>query len=228
MNIKKAFLPSAGLGTRLRPLTEKLPKGLVNVCGRPLITYALEHLESIGVEEVIISTHHAHHCWDEVFPDRRWENIKIHFSYEPVLLETGGGLKNTESFFQDVENFIVYNSDIVTNLPLLKACKLHLDSGKLSTLVLRTDGGFCQIALDQFKRVISVEGSQFQSQKTYLFTGIHILNIQCFKLIQKIERQSLLYYYKEWIKKISVNGLVLDDGHWQDLGTLEAIEKFTI
>src|ERR1041385_4856 len=90
-SIKQAFILGAGLGTRLRPLTEHLPKPLVPVGGRPLVKYALRHLAGVGVREVIINTHHAAEHWRKAFPSGEYEGIRLTFRHETVLLETGGG-----------------------------------------------------------------------------------------------------------------------------------------
>ena len=93
---KTAFILGAGLGTRLRPLTEKCPKPLLKIGGRPIITYAMDHLMKVGVDRFIVNTHHASEIYLEAFPDRGWGGVPIIFRHEPVLLETAGGLKNIE------------------------------------------------------------------------------------------------------------------------------------
>ena len=89
--LRTAFVLGAGLGTRLRPLTNDWPKPLLPIGGRPTITYAFEQLKALGVERVIINTHHRAERYDEAFPDNTWEGLELVFRHEPVLLETGGG-----------------------------------------------------------------------------------------------------------------------------------------
>ena len=93
---KTAFILGAGLGTRLRPLTERCPKPLLEVGGRPVITYAMDHLLSIGVERFIVNTHYCPDVYLQKFPDRSWRGAPIIFRHEAVLLDTAGGLKNIE------------------------------------------------------------------------------------------------------------------------------------
>lgn len=226
--IKMAFIPSAGLGTRLRPLTDNLPKGLVKVSGRPLITYALEHLRSLGIEEVIINTHHASECWESAFPSKTWADIKITFLHEPVCLETGGGIKNAEIFFSDVDDFIVYNSDVISNVDLKELYDFHVSHNSLATLVLRSSGFPLQIILSGDKRIKHIQVSpDDEDTQRYLFTGIHILSQKCFALMQQGRIVSIVKYYMDWIKQErQIYGLALDNGFWHDLGTIEAIDKF--
>src|SRR5512136_3068619 len=109
---KTAFILGAGLGMRLRPLTERCPKPLLPIGGRPVITYAMDHLLSIGVDRFIVNTHHCPEVFVEKFPDKLWRGRPIIFRYEPVLLETAGGLKNIEDLIEEDEVIICYNGDI--------------------------------------------------------------------------------------------------------------------
>src|ERR1044071_845597 len=89
--ITQAFVLGAGLGTRLRPLTDDLPKPLVPIFQKPLITFALDHLIDIGIEKFFVNTHHRPERFAEVFPER-YRDRRIQFSHEPELLETAGGI----------------------------------------------------------------------------------------------------------------------------------------
>ncbi|HYF36671.1 MAG TPA: sugar phosphate nucleotidyltransferase, partial [Prosthecobacter sp.] len=112
--MRKAFVLGAGLGERLRPLTDQLPKPLIPVFHRPLITYAFDHLIAAGVEELVVNTHHLPEAYAHEFPNRRYRGLPIHFRHEaPVRLETAGGIANVQDLLGD-EPFIVYNGDILT------------------------------------------------------------------------------------------------------------------
>ena len=102
--IRTAFILGAGLGTRLRPLTEHCPKPLLPVGGRPLITYVMDHCLSIGVERFIVNTHHCADAYEKAFPGWNWRGKPILFRHEPILLDTAGGLKNIENLLEDDEN----------------------------------------------------------------------------------------------------------------------------
>ena len=145
--IRTAFILGAGLGTRLRPLTEECPKPLLPVGGRPLITYAMDHCLTIGVERFIVNTHHCPAAYDRAFPERSWRGWPILFRHEPVLLDTAGGLKNIEDLLED-EPLLVYNGDIVSDLPLGRLLEAHRLGKKEVTLALRSRGPVMNVAVD--------------------------------------------------------------------------------
>src|SRR4030043_1833431 len=99
--LRTAFILGAGLGMRLRPLTERCPKPLLEIKGRPIITYVMDHLLKVGVDRFIVNTHHCPEVYSEKFPDRQWRGVPMTFRYEPILLETAGGLKNVEDLLAE-------------------------------------------------------------------------------------------------------------------------------
>ncbi len=134
-----AFVLGAGLGTRLRPLTDTLPKPLVPVIRKPLITFAFDHLiADAGVERFVVNTHHRAEAYAAAFPDNSYRGRPLDFRHEPILLETAGGIKNVADLLPRDEPFWVYNGDILTDLPLAPALAQHRASGALVTLILRT------------------------------------------------------------------------------------------
>ena len=145
--ITKAFLLGAGLGTRLRPLTEALPKPLIPVFHRPLIHHALDHCLAAGIKEFAINTHHLPESWPATFPDSTYRDAPLSFFHEDVLLETGGGIKNIDPWIGD-EVLLVYNGDILTDLPLETLLATHAASGNKATLALRSEGPNCNVAVD--------------------------------------------------------------------------------
>ena len=116
--LKTAFILGAGLGKRLRPLTEGCPKPLLPLGGRPIITYAMDHLLSVGVDRFIVNTHHCSEAYREKFPDATWRGRSIIFRHEPMLLDTGGGLKNIEDLLAGDEAILCYNGDVIARFPL--------------------------------------------------------------------------------------------------------------
>src|ERR1700680_735863 len=97
-SITQAFVLGAGLGTRLRPLTDDLPKPLIPIFQKPLITFALDHLIDVGVESFIINTHRLPEFFEPYFPENSYAGHSVTLVNEPVLLDTGGGIKNVQSF----------------------------------------------------------------------------------------------------------------------------------
>ncbi len=149
--IRKAFVLAAGLGTRLRPLTDQLPKPLIPVGRKPLITFAFDHLiADAGVQEFIVNTHHLAEAFAGAFPEAQYRGRPLRFRHEPTLLDTGGGIKNIADLLgPDPATFLVYNGDILTDLPIGPAIDHHRASGNEVTLVLRSQDGPKHLAWDR-------------------------------------------------------------------------------
>ena len=113
--IHKAFILGAGLGTRLRPLTNFRPKPLVPLFHEPMANYALRHCQSAGITDFAINTHHLADEWQKAYPENQFEGSNLEFFHEKTLLETGGGIRNISSFIGN-EPLLIYNGDIYTCL----------------------------------------------------------------------------------------------------------------
>src|SRR5258708_5974733 len=129
----KAMILAAGLGTRLRPLTNDRPKALVELAGRTLLEITLTRLRSSGVTEVVVNTHHFADLVQDFLRTRDF-GMRIEISPEPMLLDTGGGLKNTAWFFDDAQPFILHNFDILTNIDLAAMLRFHREENALAVL----------------------------------------------------------------------------------------------
>src|SRR3954469_4313488 len=113
----KAMVLAAGQGTRLRPLTDRVPKALVPVAGRPMIEYPLLLLKHYGIHEIVINLHHFGEQIEAYLGDGKRFGLQISYSKERQLLDTGGGLRKAKPFFKD-ETFLVINTDVLIDLPL--------------------------------------------------------------------------------------------------------------
>ena len=221
--IRKAFVLGAGLGTRLKSLTARKPKPLVPICGKPLVTFAFDHLIRNGAKSIVINTHHCHQSYDEVFPEKKYCGATLHFEHEPTLLETGGGIKNIEPLVRG-ETFIVYNGDILCDLPLERAAQAHFEMRNEVTLVLRSSGGPLHIALDEKTgRVLDIANRlRSPTAPRYLFTGIYIVSPAFLFRIPSRSKISVIPIFMNMIQKAhALGGVVIDEGNWWDLGTRE-------
>ncbi len=226
--IKTAFLLGAGLGTRLRPLTENCPKPLLEIGGRPIITYAMEHLRAAGVRRFIVNTHHCAERYTAAFPTNNWQGIPLTFRHEPVLLDTGGGIKNIEDLLAADERIIVYNGDIITNLPLEPLLEKHFSRQTEVTLALRSSGPLLNVSIDgdgfvcDMRHILKNPGVQ-----TCLFAGIYLVEKSFLSRLQEGRVESIVPPLIALINanSRSVGGVVIDDGYWHDLGTIEEFNK---
>ncbi len=226
--IKTAFILGAGLGLRLRPLTESCPKPLLPIGGRPMITYAMDHLLSAGIERFIVNAHHCAEAYRKAFPDGLWRGVPVNFRHEPVLLDTAGGLKNIEDLLDQDETVAVYNGDILSDIPLPELFEAHRRSGKEVTLALRTAGPVCNVTLDEQGRIcdmrhlIGCKGAQ-----DVLFTGIYVVERKFLDRLERGRIESVVPVFVRMIREDpgSIASIVLDGGEWQDIGSVAEYER---
>jgi mannose-1-phosphate guanylyltransferase len=226
--IKTAFILGAGLGTRLRPLTDNTPKPLLEIGDRPIITYAMEHLRTIGVRRFIVNTHHYAEKYAEAFPHSNWKGIPIILRYEPILLDTAGGIKNIEDLIADDERIIVYNSDIISNLPLAPLISRHFELQTEVTLALRSSGHLLNVSIDQDSFICDLRHTLKNTGiQNCLFAGVYIVEKSFLKRLQTGKIESIVLPLVEMIKEnpSSVGGAVIDDGYWHDVGTIEEYKQ---
>jgi NDP-sugar pyrophosphorylase family protein len=246
----KAFVLGAGLGTRLRPLTERRPKPLVPLYGKPLITFGFDHLIANGITSFVVNTHHCPEAYDRLLPGAHYRGLPIEYRHEPVLLDTGGGIKNVEPLVGD-EPFVAYNGDILADFPLRPSIDHHLKSGNLATLILRSSGGPLHVQargglvtdirgklgndVEQASRLLSQTGNRdgrptpadpppaAPSDPSYLFTGITVLSPEIFRHIPAGGIVSIIPIYLDLIRAgAKIGGDVVDEGLWLDLGSRDA------
>lgn len=226
--VTTAFVLAAGKGTRLRPLTETCPKPLLPVNGRPLITYIFDHLVQSGIRRIIINTHHLAEKYEEAFPQKNWKDAELLFRHEPILLDSAGGLKNIEDLWNDEENILVYNGDVLSSLPLATLIDHHFAKKNEVTLALRSNGEPRNVGLDEQGMVGDIRGIlERQELRPLFFTGIYIVQRHFLSRLEKDRVESVIDVFLRMIRKNngSVGGVVLDDGEWHTAGTLAEYEK---
>ena len=213
---------------RLRPLTEKRPKPLLPVGGRPLITFAMDHCLTVGIERFIVNTHHCPAAYDEAFPERSWRGKPILFCHEPVLLDTAGGLKNIEDLLTEDETILIYNGDILSDLPLGRLFEAHAAGGREVTLALRSEGPLRNVALDADDAICDLRGLLGNPGLRFcLFTGIYAVERSFFRRLVRDKVESVVPVFVEMIREVpgSVGAVIIDEGGWEDIGDLEAYER---
>ncbi|MEY2480224.1 MAG: mannose-phosphate guanylyltransferase [Verrucomicrobiota bacterium] len=222
--ITQAFVLGAGLGTRLRPLTEDLPKPLVPVFQKPLITFAFDHLIDLGIEKFLVNTHHRPERFAEMFPRSTYRDRRIDFRNEPELLETAGGIANIRDSLGH-EHFLVYNGDILTDLPIAPLITEHFRAGNIVTLALRSQAGPRHIAFDRERRRIVDVRNQLKTDapQEFVFSGVYAVSPKFLDWIEPGVKRSVIPIFLDLIRREQkIGGAVLDKGHWWDVGTRDA------
>jgi mannose-1-phosphate guanylyltransferase len=215
--VTQAFVLGAGLGLRLRPLTEELPKPLVPIFQKPLITFALDHLAALGVRSFVINTHHLPEHFAAFFEGSHYRQLPVRLVHEPVLLETGGGIKNAQPHLGH-EPFIAYSGDVLTDLPLEPLIAEHFQSGNDVTLALRETGLASNVAFRD-GRIVDI-GNRYGHAGNFDYANISVWNPQIFDRIPSDKKISFIPILGEWIGAGGkIGGVVLNQGHWFNLGS---------
>jgi mannose-1-phosphate guanylyltransferase len=228
--IRTAFVLGAGLGTRLRPLTDLVPKPLLPIFGKPIITFVLDHLIACGVERFVINVHHlpdqirrsfdANADEQELVSTGVYRGREVRVLYEPALLETGGGIRNAAALLGD-EPFFVYSGDLLTDLDLEHLVEGHFSAGREVTLALRTTGLSTDISFDASAgSVVDVR----QMLKTGIpgefdFANISVWDPSAIEQIPAGKKTSFIPVLVDWISRGGrVGGSVVEGGRWFNIG----------
>jgi mannose-1-phosphate guanylyltransferase len=222
--VKQAFILGAGLGTRLRPLTNHLPKPLVPLFHQPLAAWAIDACVRAGITRIAINTHHLPNAW-EGFVQEHGHGTEIRLFHEPVLLETGGGLKNIAAWI-DGEPLLIHNGDVFSSLPLERLLAAHRTSGLPVTLAVRSANAADprladarHIALDSTHTVVTdIRRMLDRANGTHVFTGIWCANPEFLDAIPADVKVSVIPAFLELAQQGRLGAAVIDDGIWLDLG----------
>jgi mannose-1-phosphate guanylyltransferase len=225
---KTGFILGAGLGMRLRPLTEQYPKPLLEIKERPIITYAMDHLLTVGVDRFIVNTHHCPEAYRDKFPNLCWRGVPIILRHEPVLLETAGGLKNIEDLLGDDEAILCYNGDVFADFPLKGLLECHERALPEATLVLRSSGFPLNVDMNERSEICDMRhilGNP--GTRSCLFAGIYAIEKSILQFIDPGKIESIIPIFIKRIaeKPGSILGVVMDDGQWHDIGSIESYER---
>jgi len=215
----KVMILGAGMGERLGPLTNVSPKVLVPVVNIPVIDRILELLKTHGVREIIVNAHHNYQRIIDYLKERNPFGMRIEIRIEKDILGTGGGIKNTQDFW-DKDPFIVINGDILTDIDLRKVYEFHLRRNNLITMVLHDFPIYNKIKVDREMNILSI-GPGTNLKDTLAFTGIHVINPEVLDFIPENKRYDIINCYKKLIDlKKPIRGYLATGHKWIDIGTV--------
>jgi len=225
----KAMILAAGFGTRLHPLTHTVPKPMVPIMNRPILEHTIHLLRTHGIQDITVNLHHLPEIIKDHFGDGNDFGVNLHWSHEPEILGTAGGIKKAQEFL-DGEAFLVINSDVVTDCDLSKVIAFHKAKGSALTLVVRkgdTPEQCDPIEVDENDRIVHIVGTSAKNKPDdtarILFTGIQVMEPEIFDRIPEnkfygtttdvfpgmLEDELPLFAY--W-----------HHGYWKDVGTIQS------
>lgn len=234
----KAMVLAAGLGTRLRPLTNDRPKALVEIAGRTLLEITLARLREFGIHDVIINVHHfADTVIDYVKTNQNF-GMHIEISHEDVLLDTGGGLKKAGWFFQnDAEPFILHNVDVISTIDLERMLQSHKERQALATLAVQErkssryllfneEFQLCGRKIGDDKQLCGTAAPGCGNLQPLAFSGIHIISPRLFPLMKE---EGIFPIVDSYLRLAGEGEKILafraDQYYWRDVGKVESVAQ---
>jgi NDP-sugar pyrophosphorylase family protein len=224
----KAMLLAAGLGTRLRPLTDITPKPLLPVAGQPILLWNLLLLKRHGITDVIINLHHLGEQIVQTLGDGSRFGMHVAYSHEPTLLGTGGGIKQAAPFLKD-GSFLVLNGDTLSACDLTSLIAAHRAGGAPVTLVLREDPEAARwgpVTVDADSRILQINGAPplrnppKSLPPPCMFAGIHMLESEVLDAIPSGPGSIIDVYLGLLRQNHMLRGYRMS-GYWSDVGTPE-------
>lgn len=242
----KAMIFAAGLGTRLKPLTDNMPKALVPVAGIPMLERVILRLKESGFDDITVNIHHFGQQVIDFLNTHNNFGIQIHISDErDLLLDTGGAIHKARPFLDGNEPFLVHNADILTDMDLRAFYQHHLGSNAEASLLVSKRNTSRYLLFDQHYQLkgwtnkntgeIKPEGLEYKNGQSYIemaFGGIHVISPSLFRLMENDRWQgkfSIIPFYLSACQTSRILGYPLQDVHWFDIGkpeTLAIAESF--
>ena len=236
----RAMILAAGLGTRLRPLTDNCPKALVEVAGRTLLEITLVRLRDSGIREVIVNLHHLGDMVIEYLKAHDNFGMRIEVSREAVLLDTGGGLKKAAWFFLEGrggadEPFVVHNVDVISTIDLGRMVRFHTEHQALATLAVQDRETSRYLLFDEKLQLCGRQAGGGQKDevvrpspqmRALAFSGIHVISP---RLLEKMTEEGAFSIIDSYLRLagsgVRILGFRADGYSWRDLGRPENVEQ---
>lgn len=225
----KAIILAAGLGTRLKPITDNIPKALVEINNKTLLELAVLRLINFGIKDIVINVHHFADKVVQYLKEKNNFGVNIFISDErELLLDSGGGIKKAAEFLNGSSPFLVYNVDIISNIDLNKMLEEHKSSDRIATLAVRKRDSSRYFLFDDENRLhgwqniktneIKPHGVEIDKLKRLAFSGIHIIDPKIFKLMPDGEVFSIVDVYLSIAKSEKIIAYKHDEDFWLDVG----------
>jgi NDP-sugar pyrophosphorylase family protein len=232
----KAMIFAAGLGTRLKPLTNSRPKALIEINGKTLLEIIIKKLARSGFSDIVINVHHFAEQIVDFLDSKNNFGLHIIVSDERnLLLDTGGGLKKASSFFDDNKPFLVHNADVLSNIDILALYNSHLENKSLATLACQERDSTRQFLVDAANELagwknnvtgeVRISRQPSEILKPLSFCGIQVISPQLLDLISENGVFSIIDLYLRLAKNHIIKILTFNEAAWIDIGTPENLKK---
>ena len=227
----KAMILAAGLGTRLRPLTNDRPKALVEVAGRTLLEITLMRLCTLGIREVIVNVHHFADQVIGYLAAKQNFGLRIEISREEELLDTGGGLKKAAWFFREDnpdrnQPFLLHNVDVLSTIDLTQMLRAHTGRNALATLAVQARPTSRPLLFDEQGQLRGRATGEPTPYHPQAFCGIHVVSPRIFDSLSESGAFSVIdAYIRLAAQGEKIRDFPADAFYWRDLGRPESIEK---
>jgi len=232
----KAMIFAAGLGTRLKNLTEEKPKALVEFMGKPMLEHVILKLIDAGINDFVINVHHFADKIESFLKTNKNFNVNIEISDErDSLLDTGGAVLHAKKLLENTEYFLIHNTDIISDINIHNLIECHKKSESIATLAVQkrnssrklvfNEENFLCMWRDIHKQEIKIARNTTKKLTDWSFCGIHVINSSIFKYINEKGKFSIIDLYLRLAKDHKISSFISDHSYWFDLGKTENIEE---
>lgn len=235
----KAMIFAAGMGTRLKPLTDTMPKALVPINGKPMLEHIILKLKDSGFNQIVINVHHLGQQIIDFLAENNNFGIEIIISDErDYLMDTGGGIKKAKKFFAGKEPFLIHNVDIISDVDLKKLYDKHLETNPLATLLVSKRETSRYLLFNKENKLCgwrNLETGEVKSfypyfdptqYNEYAFSGIHVLSPEIFDWMEEwTGKFSIINFYLSICAKTDIHAYPAENLHLMDIGKIETLTK---
>ena len=232
----QALVFAAGLGTRLAPLTKQLPKALAPIHGIPALEWILRKLEQQQVQQIVINTHAHAEKIHRFIETRTPSSLNLQISHELILLDTGGGVRRSRSFWSTNMPILLHNADVFSNADLTPAWQVHSGTNPLATLLVQERPTNNHLLVDEAGLLCGVHYVKQQDHRILRdpvgslrevgFCGIHLVAPRIFEVLPEQEVFRIIPVYLEQVTRgEEIRIIDISSAYWRDIGTLSSLQQ---
>lgn len=228
---------AAGMGTRLKPMTDNMPKALISIDGKPMLEHVILKLKAAGFHQIVINIHHFGQQIIDFLAANNNFGVQIDISDErDYLLDTGGGIKQAIQYLQGDEPFLVHNVDIMSNVDIRELYNRHLETNPLATLLVSKRDTSRYLLFNNESKLCGWRNHETGEVKSfypnfnpeqyneYAFSGIHVISPQIFGWMEEwTGKFSIINFYLSICAKTNIHAYLAENLHLIDIGKPEAL-----